>query len=95
MHDPLFSRPGKLLKMQLVDYHPENDSPIFSSGKKGVGLWPVGKAVDAVASAVENREAFPAVAVPKLDDIILAAGDQGLVVLEKQSGRDGFVMGLD
>jgi hypothetical protein len=95
MHVPLFSRSGKLLKMQLVDYHPENNSPIFSAGKKGVGFWSVSKAVDAVASAVENGKAFPAVTVPEFDDVILAAGDQGLVVLEKQSGRNGFVMGLD
>ena len=49
-----FSRPGKLVKMKLVDYHPENNSPIFSSGKKSVGLWPVGKAVNTIASAVKN-----------------------------------------
>ena len=91
----LHSRPGKLLKIKLVDYHPKNNGPVFSPGKKGVGLWSVSKTVNAIASAVENGEAFSAVTIPEFDDVIFAAGDQSLVVLKKQSGRNGLIMGFD
>ena len=92
---PLASHSGKLLKLKVVDYHTENNGSVFSSGKKGVRFWSVGETVNTIASAVKNGEAFSAVTVPEFDDIIFAAGDESLVVLEKQSGRNGFVVGLD